>query len=221
MKKVIIFVFAMILSINAAQAIDKAKVRAAVEHQIKLFPDITLQDLYKGFFQDCFGPEHLVSDSATVAKYINEELAAFDSLSGPDADQLGFTDKFVRVNLSVIKSGEFSEDEFIKAFMKSAKPTGYTVEKWKKDWREIDAVIASMKLNLPDYAEMSPKIFAMIDSGKYVMHHSEKFNKYNFHYRLMSTEVYTEYFTKHHKTEIMDAIKAKLQEQGLDLELGN
>ena len=218
MKKIIILAFTLLFSLNAANAFDKGKVREAVQTQIKLFPDMTLQDLYKSFFQDRFGPEHLITDSAAAAKYIIDELNSSDSLGGPDYETTGYLGNFVRVNLRAVKSGEFTVQELVSALMESAKPTGYSIEKWKNEWNRIDKVIASMNLNLSDYAEMSPKIKSMIDSGKYVMHHSEIFNKYNFHYRIIDKTVFEKHFLKHHKSEIMNSIKEQLENQGLNFE---
>lgn len=186
----------MVLSIYPLKAFDAVAVREAVLRQQHIYPDITLQDLYKSFFQDRFGPEHLVSDSATVAKYILEELKTSDILDGPKTEPTGYLQNYQRVNLLYIQNGEISIGDFVHAFMESAKTSVYSIDEWKKEWRQIDEVIASMDLNLSDYAETRMKLFNLIDSGKYVMHHSSSFHKYNFHYRIISTEIFLQYFKK-------------------------
>lgn len=35
-------------------------IRAAVERQITMYPNSTLRDIYKNFFQDRFGPGHIM-----------------------------------------------------------------------------------------------------------------------------------------------------------------
>ena len=43
------------------------RVASAVERMLADYPQSTLQDIYKSFFQDRFGPGHIVPDSAKAA----------------------------------------------------------------------------------------------------------------------------------------------------------
>ena len=47
------------------------QIRRAVERQLRMYPKSTLQDLYKNFFQDYFGPGHIVSDTLSAGAYLN------------------------------------------------------------------------------------------------------------------------------------------------------
>ena len=47
------------------------------------FPKSTLQDLYKSFFQDRFGPGHIIADEASAMRYLQYELATMDNPVGP------------------------------------------------------------------------------------------------------------------------------------------
>ena len=49
---------------------ESGQIRAAVENQLKAYPKSTLQDLYKNFFQDYFGPGHIVSDTTSDRKSV-------------------------------------------------------------------------------------------------------------------------------------------------------
>ena len=52
------------LWVSAAEKVDFDKaVRTAVERQMQFYPKSTLKDLYKNFFQDKFGPGHIISDT--------------------------------------------------------------------------------------------------------------------------------------------------------------
>ena len=42
------------------------EIRQAVAGQMHIYPKSTLRDLYKNFFQDLFGPGHIVSDTASA-----------------------------------------------------------------------------------------------------------------------------------------------------------
>ena len=48
-------------------------VREAVTRQMAAYPQSTLKDLYKNFFQDRFGPGHIIADTA-AGSYLRWEL---------------------------------------------------------------------------------------------------------------------------------------------------
>ena len=50
--------------VSSAQEIDKMQLRQAIEHQLAVYPQSTLQDVYKAFYQEHFGPEHMITDTA-------------------------------------------------------------------------------------------------------------------------------------------------------------
>lgn len=40
--------------------------------QMKTYPKSTLKDLYKNFFQDKFGPGHIISDTTSAGKFLKK-----------------------------------------------------------------------------------------------------------------------------------------------------
>ena len=92
----------------------------AVERQMTQFPLSTLQDLYKSFFQDRFGPGHLIADEAMALRYLQYELATMDSSAGPMLEPTGYRGEYTRVNLSVIKDSLVTAERFFEVFMRSA-----------------------------------------------------------------------------------------------------
>ncbi len=76
MKRLVLIFTALLLSINtlSAQSLATSQIKAFVESNLRNFPKSTLQDLYKSFFQSVYGPEHLVTDSAKVIAYIEQEI---------------------------------------------------------------------------------------------------------------------------------------------------
>jgi hypothetical protein len=81
------------------------RIRTAVENHLEAYPKSTLQDLYKHFFQDYFGPGHIVSDTSSAGAYLDRELALFEQAPGAYYEPTGYNGNFYRVNLSVIKRG--------------------------------------------------------------------------------------------------------------------
>lgn len=190
MKKLLI-AFAVLLLVGCS---DNA-MRDAIERQMRQFPESTLQDLYKSFFQDRFGPGHLISDEAAALHYLQYELSVMDSSIGPMLEPTGWRGEYTRVSLMVIKDSLVSVGRFFEIFMRSAQMADTVdVEEWKYEWREIEREIRTCGLeNLPNYKRDSRMIDSLLDNGDYVMHHSLQYSKaYHPHYRIIRTDLLDE-----------------------------
>ena len=168
------------------------QIRTAVDNQLKEYPKSTLQDLYKNFFQDYFGPGHIVSDTTSAGAYLDRELASFEKAEGAYYEPTGYNGNFYRVNLSVVKEGIMSRDVFFDAFLRSVNSIQpITVDEWKKEWAMIDSVIYTMNLALAGYEQEREKIASLLEQGKFVMHHSKPFSdEYDPHYRIIGQEIF-------------------------------
>lgn len=187
MKKIICIVVLVFVSmIVFAQKNDNELIRQAIQSQMNTYPQSTLQDIYKNFFQDSFGLEHLMGDSLKMREYIIEETKTCQK-TNIYYEKIGYKNNFYRVSLSVIKDSVVSIDVFMKAFMKSKDSfTPVTLDGWKKQWQSIDSIINSMNLNLDNYENDRKNIFSMLNNGSYAVHHSKQFNKYYHpHYRII------------------------------------
>lgn len=187
MKKIICIVVLVFVSmIVFAQKNDNELIRQAIQSQMNTYPQSTLQDIYKNFFQDSFGLEHLMGDSLKMREYIIEETKTCQK-TNIYYEKIGYKNNFYRVSLSVIKDSVVSIDVFMKAFIKSKDSfTPVTLDGWKKQWQSIDSIINSMNLNLDNYENDRKNIFSMLNNGSYAVHHSKQFNKYYHpHYRII------------------------------------
>lgn len=167
------------------------KIRQSVIAQLEQYPQSTLQDLYKNFFQDRFGPGHIVSDTASAAAYLRYELASASSMDGPLFDPTAYNGNFYRVNLSLIRDGYIPFDTFFDAFIRSVNDfTPISVDQWRVEWAHIQQVIDDMNLDLPDYDKDKEAIDQLLQQGKYAIHHSQQFsNAYDPHYRIISKAI--------------------------------
>lgn len=174
--------------------IPEEKVREAVRRQMQVYPHSTLRDLYKNFFQDRFGPGHIISDTASAAAYLKEELSSRRQFEGARYEPTGYLGNFYRVNLSLIKEGIVDYDTYFDVFIRSVngiKPI--SVEEWKKEWGQISRVISEMNPKPDNYRQDSIEINGLLQQGKYVMHHSRAFNEaYDLHYRIIDKELFEE-----------------------------
>ena len=185
-------VISALSSAKPLSSMDKRAVEDAIIRQMKNYPKSRLQDIYKNFFQDYFGPEHLIKDITAADKYLKSELASYEECSGVDAEPTGSRGNFYRVNLRVLKENRISYKEFFDAFIESAQKTEkQSIELWITEWDEILLVIDSMQLNLPDYEADKKRIQEVLSSGRYAMHHSDIYrNSYAPHYRIMKKDIY-------------------------------
>jgi len=189
----LLFTFFLCLTGCKAEKNDfESAVRESVNRQMKLYPKSTLKDLYKNFFQDEFGPGHIVSDTTAAGNYLRRELSSYSETSGIIAESLGWKGNFLRVNLSVIKKNQIPYSLFFDAFVHSVngiKPI--PVSQWQKEWQQIEMIIRSLDLSLPDYDIEKQEIEDCLNQGDYVGHHSTVFEEnYDPHYRIISRDIY-------------------------------
>lgn len=168
------------------------KIRQSVERQLELYPESTLRDLYKNFFQDRFGPGHIIADNTAADRYLRYELNTAEGFEGLDYEPTGYEGRFYRVNLGVIADGRVPYDKYFDAFVRSVSGiTPISIDEWSKEWHEIDSVIVSMGLQLEDLSADRAEIKALIEGGDYVMHHSQRFNDhYQPHYRIIERTIF-------------------------------
>ena len=195
MRKYPLLTLILLLCICFSAAGEKdftSAVREAVSRQMQTYPKSTLKDLYKNFFQDKFGPGHIISDTIAAGKYLRSELSSYTGVEGAIAEPTGWEGNFLRVNLSVIKSGLIPYDTYFDAFIRSVQGIHpISVQAWQKEWLQIEAIIRSMNLSLPDYETDRIEIEERLSRGEYVGHHSKTFEEaYTPHYRIVSKQIF-------------------------------
>lgn len=182
---------------------DTDAIRNAVISQMEEYPESELQDLYKNFFQDAFGPGHLLDDSEDARRgaeaYLRAECQAAmnDSVSGagmPDYELIGWHHRFYRVNLSVINDGRIPFDVYLDAFMKSAQQFSLpSIDDWKREWAAIETEIRNLDYPIEGFEEDAREIHRILSEGQYALHHSDRYNDcYHPHYRLIEKSVFEE-----------------------------
>ena len=167
---------------------------AFVRGYFEKYPEATLQDIYKGSFQDVFGPAHILTDRQAVIRYIESELKASTSFEEDDYQPCGWQGNFYQVNLKVIADGRVPMDVFVDAFMASANGIDTTLTPaFVKDWQEVQQAVRTVRPQLEGYREDSTLLAHLLKEGKYVVHHSRKFNEhYHPHYRIIRRDLFEE-----------------------------
>lgn len=188
----------MISQLSARAQTDTAAVSRAIDYQTKTYPASTLKDIYKSFFQDAFGPGHLMGEDmnsvSNAIDYLRDEcqIVREEASLCPEYEDAGTTGRFVRVNLSVITSGKVSFDVYADAFIRSAKSFRLPdIEDWKRRWSEIEEIIHSKGLAFKDMGKDTADINRMLANGRYASHHSRAYEEaYHPHYRLIERSIF-------------------------------
>lgn len=170
-------------------------IRFSVDHHLVNYPKSTLKDLYKNYFQDKFGPGHIIADTAAAGAYLRKEISEMSpSRVKPHeiAEPTGWEGNYYRVDLSVITENRVPYKTFFDAFVKSVNSVEPpSLEAWKEEWKFIETVISAMNLSLPGYKADKETIERQLANNEYVGHHSTLFEEsYSPHYRIISKEVF-------------------------------
>ena len=158
------------------------------------YPESTLQDIYKGSFQDVFGPAHILTDREAVTKYIKYEMETAEAWEEADYTPCGWQGNFYQVNLKVIADGRVPMDVFVDSFMASANGIDTTLtQTFIEDWQKIQRIVRTILPSLEGFEKDSILLSNLLKEGKYVVHHSEKFNlHYHPHYRIFRKDLFEE-----------------------------
>lgn len=164
----------------------------AVTYQMEMYPKSTLIDLYKNFFQDYFGPGHIIANTEAANNYLQQELSSVTEFEGEDYEYTGYRGKMVRVNLKVIADGRVEYDKYLDAFLRSVNGiTPPSIEEWRTEWARIDSVIMEMGITLDNAETDRQEINRLLNENKFVMHHSQQFNQhYAPHYRIIERSIF-------------------------------
>jgi len=192
--KNISFILAMAIIIAACSpSPQEAKIRAAVENHLALWPKAHLQDLYKAFFQAEFGAEHIVADTTSAGRYLDRELKEADH-SAVLFEPIGADSTFYRVHLRAVQDGYITRQQLFNAFVGGVHSVEIPqIESWSKTWPAMLKVIDRMGLDLPDYAKERDAIDSLLASGHYAAHHSQAFStEYDPHYRIIRRDRFEE-----------------------------
>ena len=192
MRYFLIMICSMLLLAGCCPQTD---VRAEfVRAYLQKYPEATLVDIYKGSFQDVFGPAHILTNREAVARYIRHEMETAEKFEEEDYTPCGWQGNFLQVNLKVIADGRVPMDVFVDAFMASANGIDTTLtQAFVEDWKLIQQSVRSSIPDLQGFSEDSTLLAELLKQGKYVVHHSRKFNKhYHPHYRIIRRDLFEE-----------------------------
>ncbi|QGY46292.1 hypothetical protein GM418_22295 [Maribellus comscasis] len=187
----IFFCFFMLSGIFKASDTEKQIVQF-INNELQHYPEAQLADLYKNYFQDAYGPGHLIPDTTQAGKYLDWELKQPGWTDTLPYQALGINHDYYRINLQLVKNGTIPRDTLLLAMVESATlARNPDLESWKKEWNEVLAVIKKVKPKLPGMKSDEKLINQVLSDGDVVMHHSENYEElYHPHYRIVHRSVF-------------------------------
>ena len=172
------------------QSFDTLSICAAIEQQMAAYPESTLQDIYKSFYQDRFGPGHIISDTASARSYLMRELSEMGETSAVYYEPTGSEGRFVRVYLSAVANGLITTDQLLDAFVRSANMVKAETD-WEAEWKAIVSTITKYGIRVNGFEDAS--LLNETSRDRQAVHHSRAFNAaYHPHYRIVEQSVFKE-----------------------------
>jgi len=163
-----------------------------IDNELKYYPEAQLSDLYKNYFQNAYGPGHILKDTIQAGKYLDWELQQTDWIDTLSYQALGINHDYYRINLRLVKDGIIPRDTLWQALLESAKlARNPDLENWKEEWSEVLSVIKKIKPGLPRMEADENLINQVFSEGHVVMHHSNHYKEtYHPHYRIIHRTVF-------------------------------
>lgn len=187
---IIMLVGVTMLLASCHQKDQSQTLQMALERQMDTYPEARLQDIYKSFYQDHFGPGHLITDTAMARHYLYSELSGNDLSYPVYYEPTGREGRFVRVFLSAVADSLVSAEELLDAFIRSANEFKEPQTEWVTEWKEVVRAIRENNISVEGFAEDEPTLTEAAQNNQ-AMHHSRAYNAaYHPHYRIVRRDIF-------------------------------
>jgi hypothetical protein len=141
-----LLMFALFLT-GWVSAQEPGSMRSVVLDQLRRYPKMEIQDIYKLIFQATMGNEHSMGDVQELRTYLDEELATAETAGdGPELEPLVPDSTVVRVNLRAYKRHSQDAGALVDAMVKTASRFRKRPDLLKKYWGEVEALAAEKQI---------------------------------------------------------------------------
>lgn len=192
MKKLLVIGMAMMVMSFAACSEDteSKQIENAIKALVGQYPEATLQDVYKSFYQERFGPGHMIPNVENARNYLMSEMEQASENSGAYYEPTGSEGKYIRVYLNAVADGKISAEQLLDAFVESANHVPPRADKWSEQWSKIVNVIEKKQLPVAANDELKQLLKTCSEQDEAV-HHSEGYEKaYRPHYRIVERNIF-------------------------------
>jgi hypothetical protein len=190
MKKALLILFLSCSLGLFGQQFDTLSIHAAIDHQMATYPKSTLQDIYKSFYQNRFGPGHMITDTASARSYLMRELSEMTNTSAVYYEPTGSDGRYVRVYLSAVADSLITAEQLLDAFVRSANADKGTDVDWETEWNCIVGVITKHGIILDGF-DKDVTMLNEASRNRQAVHHSRTYNEtYHPHYRIVERSIF-------------------------------
>ena len=191
MKKLMVMMAMMAMCLGAfTENSDNKRIEVAVRTLISQYPQATLQDVYKSFYQERFGPGHMIPNVENARNYLMSETEQATENTGAYYEPTGSEGKYVRIYLNAVSDGKISAEQLLDAFVESANHVEPRNDKWADEWNEIVGVIEEKNIPVTMSEELK-QLLKECSEKEEAVHHSETYEKaYRPHYRIVEHNIF-------------------------------
>lgn len=176
--------------VGCATNTENKRIEQAVNTLIGKYPEATLQDIYKSFYQERFGPGHMIPNVDNARNYLMSEMEQAAENNGAYYEPTGSDGRYVRIYLNAVADGKISAQQLLDAFVESANHVEPRSDKWADQWANIVKVIEEKQLPVKMNEELKQLLKDCSEQDEAV-HHSETYNKaYRPHYRIVERSIF-------------------------------
>ena len=164
----------MNISISAA-AKSSSPVEAFTEiilNELKLYPEMQIQDLYKLGYQASYGSYHEAFDSVMAREWLDKEWDETPASTDlPVVEQINFSGNLVRVNIAAYKREGGAKETLLKAFINTAEKFTGSQATLIKYWEELTE-LSSKGIVKFEEEELSQYFKVKLNEKLPAVHHS-------------------------------------------------
>jgi len=194
MRRIALLLIGALMCLALSAQLSEDQVLSAISRMQERYPRITLCDVYKSFYQDRFGPGHIIESKEKAQNYLLRELERTNAYSVRQ-EPTGAAGNFIRVDMFCIKDSVVDIDLYLDCLMRSVVIVDEgMIDQWLKDWELMQRVIETHDIKIENYEADKQFIRERIANGIYEMNHSRLFNDlYHPHYRIIRRDIYEKY----------------------------
>ncbi len=168
---------------------SRSNIKEEITNEIKRYPKLQIDDLYKFIHQAALGSEHAVKDSMAAINWMQRELSIMNKdYENNLIDQLSPDGKLVRVNLRpYIKLG-YDSNKLTTAFVKTANGYKGSINELKKYWKTLIQMAHQGEINF-SIKELEAYYKQKEEEDFPAVHHSKEYEQLYFPaYRVVAKE---------------------------------
>ncbi len=179
-----------ISKLNCQNLDDTTAFKKIIENEIKKYPEMEIQDVYKLLHQSAMGSEHAVKDTAAVRKWMENEIAGLNwNHHEKMIDTISPGGEIVRVNLRPYIKAGLNTKNLLNAFVETANKYKGSKEILE---RNLNCFLEMIEAGGIDFSKQEAEKYfnAMKEKGYPAVHHSKIYGeKYSPAYRVIAGEL--------------------------------